>query len=216
MILWDTIMSKLEQWKAEQEPAVNTVAAQTKRDPWAVLVSTIISLRTKDAVTLARSKVFLEAIPDPSTLCTIPTERAAQLIYPAGFYRTKAANLKRIAAILVEQYDKQVPDDIDRLLALPGVGRKTANLVLVEAFDKDGICVDVHVHRISNRTGWLTTKNPEQTEDLLRRILPRIYWKRINTVLVLYGQQVCRPISPFCSGCVIRPHCERRGVGRSR
>ncbi|MDR2807978.1 MAG: endonuclease III [Spirochaetaceae bacterium] len=216
MILWDTIMSKLEQWKAEQEPAVNTVAAQTKRDPWAVLVSTIISLRTKDAVTLARSKVFLEAIPDPSTLCTIPTERAAQLIYPAGFYRTKATNLKRIAAILVEQYDKQVPDDIDRLLALPGVGRKTANLVLVEAFDKDGICVDVHVHRISNRTGWLTTKNPEQTEDLLRRILPRIYWKRINTVLVLYGQQVCRPISPFCSGCVIRPHCERRGVGRSR
>ena len=204
MIDWDTIINKLEQWKEGREPAVNTIADKTRRDPWAVLVSTVISLRTKDAVTLARSKAFLEYAFDPQALCKMSEESAAHLIYPAGFYRVKAANLKRIASILIEEYEGKVPDDMERLLALPGVGRKTANLVLIEAFDKYGICVDVHVHRISNRMGGVSTKSPDETEERLRCILPRVYWKRINTLLVLYGQNICRPVHPICSSCIMQ------------
>jgi len=143
-------------------------------------------------------------------------EHVARLAYPAGFYRTKAANLKKIAAILLAEYNGEIPPDMDALLALPGVGRKTANLVLIEAFDLPGICVDVHVHRISNRCGWLRTKTPEETEMTLRAILPKKYWKGLNALLVLYGQNLCRPVSPWCSRCVIRAHCGKIGVERSR
>jgi endonuclease-3 len=221
---WDRIMAALEAWRTalhaehpdSQDPAVDTVAEQYKHDPWAILVSTIISLRTKDEVTLVASKSLLGRVSTPGELLALPEEEVARLVYPAGFYRTKAANLKKIAAIICEAYQGQVPADMDALLALPGVGRKTANLVLTEAFDLDGICVDVHVHRISNRTGWVSSANPEQTEMALRQILPRKYWKGINALLVLYGQRICRPISPFCSRCVIKQHCERRSVERSR
>jgi endonuclease-3 len=149
-------------------------------------------------------------------LNAIKEETIAKLIYPVGFYRNKAASLKKIAVILLEQYDGKVPASMDNLLNLPGVGRKTANLVLTEAFDLDGLCVDIHVHRISNRCGWLTSKTPEETEMILRKILPKKYWKRINYLLVLYGQRLCRPVSPFCSTCVIIKHCERNRVERSR
>jgi endonuclease-3 len=222
---WDAIIATLEVWReglegetvaTQQVPSVTTVAEQYKQDPWAVLASTILSLRTKDEVTLRTSKTLLEQASTPAELMALPEETIARLIYPAGFYRTKAANLKKIAAILCADYGGQVPADMDALLALPGVGRKTANLVLIEAFDLDGICVDVHVHRISNRTGWVSSANPEQTETLLRQKLPRPYWKGINALLVLYGQRVCRPVSPFCSRCVIGQHCERRGVERTR
>jgi endonuclease-3 len=181
-----------------------------------VLVSTILSLRTKDEVTLVCSKRLLEKAPSPETLLTLPEDEVARLAYPAGFYRTKAGNLKKIAAILIEQYGGAVPPDMDTLLALPGVGRKTANLVLIEAFDLPGICVDIHVHRISNRTGWVSTKTPEETEMALRERLPKKYWKGINALLVLYGQNLCRPISPFCSRCAITKHCRRIGVESSR
>jgi endonuclease-3 len=213
---WETIFTRLETWRNGQEPSVNTVAARTGRDPWSVLVSTIISLRTKDAVTIERATALLSVAADPASLLVLPEDELARLIYPAGFYRTKAANLRKIASILIEQYQGQVPADMDRLLALPGVGRKTANLVLTEGFDQDGICVDVHVHRISNRTGWMQTTDPAGTEETLRSILPRSYWKRINTLLVLYGQQVCRPVSPFCSRCVIHDQCIRCEITRSR
>jgi endonuclease-3 len=143
-------------------------------------------------------------------------ENIAELAYPAGFYRTKAASLKKIADILLEQYDGKVPALMDALLALPGVGRKTANLVLTEAFDIAAVCVDIHVHRISNRCGWLSSQNPEETEKIMREILPQKYWKRINCLLVLYGQKLCRAVSPFCSRCVIKKHCAQIGVGRSR
>jgi endonuclease-3 len=224
---WDALMTTMESWRRdlreaqvrsgeETEPSVTTVAEQYKRDPWAVLASTLLSLRTKDEVTLAASKVLLEKAPTPAKLLSLPEEEIARLIYPVGFYRTKAGNLKKIAGIITEQYGGQVPADMDTLLALPGVGRKTANLVLTEAFDIDGICVDTHVHRISNRTGWVSSANPEQTEQALRGALPRKYWKSINSLLVLYGQRICRPISPFCSQCVIKEQCEQRGVERSR
>ncbi|MDR1419944.1 MAG: endonuclease III [Treponema sp.] len=221
---WEDMTAALEKWRealrAEKSgagnPSVTTVAERYSRSPWAVLVSTILSLRTKDEVTLAASRRLLEKAPGPRELLALTEEEIARLAYPAGFYRTKAANLRKIAWLLVEKYGGSVPAGMDMLLALPGVGRKTANLVLVEAFDLPGLCVDVHVHRISNRAGWVETSSPDETEAVLRNILPPQYWKNINPLLVLYGQNVCRPVSPFCSRCVITGHCLRRGVEKSR
>ena len=222
---WDAVISALETWrdglKAQDEavttvPSVTTVAERYKQDPWAVLASTILSLRTKDAVTLVASRALLEKAPTPAALLPILEDEVARLIYPAGFYRTKAMNLKRIAAILVDRYNGAVPADMDALLELPGVGRKTANLVLIEAFDMDGICVDTHVHRICNRHGWVSTANPEQTELALRELLPKKHWKPINALLVRYGQGICQPVSPFCSRCIIPNGCEQRNVSRRR
>ena len=216
---WEIIFRSLQEWRKEleiAEPSVSTVAEHYSRDPWAVLVSTILSLRTKDEVTLETSRRLLEKAPDPAKLFAMKEEEVASLAYPAGFYRNKAASLKKIASILLEQYGGKVPADMDNLLALPGVGRKTANLVLIEAFDKPGVCVDIHVHRITNRAGWLKTKTPDETEMVLREILPQKYWKSINALLVLYGQKLCRPVSPFCSICVIKKNCKRTGVEQSR
>jgi endonuclease-3 len=220
---WDTFFKTLKAWRrrlnAEDKsaaPSVTEVAEHSDRDPWAVLASTILSLRTKDAVTLVTSRSLLDKAPDPAALLSLKEKEIERLIYPAGFYKTKAKSLKKIAVILTEQYAGKVPADMDQLLALPGVGRKTANLVLIEAFDMYGICVDVHVHRICNRLGVMETKNPEETEMRLREILPRKYWKQINNLLVLYGQQLCRPVSPFCSRCVIADTCEKHGVERAR
>jgi endonuclease-3 len=216
-VRWDAVVAALEAWRLGlDEPSVTTVAESYRRDPWAVLVSTIISLRTKDEVTLAASRRLLDRAPSPDALLALPEAEAGRLIYPAGFYRTKAANLRKIAGILKDKFGGKVPADMDALLALPGAGRKTANLVLVEAFGMDGICVDTHVHRISNRAGWVATGTPNETEARLREILPRRHWKRINPLLVLYGQRVCRPASPFCSRCVIPAHCARVKVERSR
>ena len=220
---WDEIFSALEKWREEiiiekgaEDPSVTTVAQQYRRDPWAVLVSTILSLRTKDEVTIVASKRLLEKAGSPEELKSLKAEKIEKLIYPVGFYRNKAASLKKITSILLEQYNGKVPASMEELLALPGVGRKTANLVLTEAFDLDGLCVDIHVHRISNRCGWLSSKTPEDTEMTLREILPRNYWKRINYLLVLYGQKLCRPVSPFCSQCVIKKHCSHNGIVKSR
>ncbi|MDR0474470.1 MAG: endonuclease III [Treponema sp.] len=218
---WTAIFRKLEKWRlalGREEPAVTEVTegSNNKNKPWIVLVSTILSLRTKDEVTVKASRALLEKAPGPHELLSLGEKETARLAYPAGFYKTKAASLQKIAGILIAQYAGQVPSDMESLLALPGVGRKTANLVLTEAFDKYGICVDIHVHRISNRTGWAETANPEKTEMRLREILPRRYWKRINYLLVLYGQRVCRPISPFCSRCVISGHCHKMNVEKSR
>ena len=216
---WDAVFRSLAAWRREVsglDPSVSTVAEHYQRDPWAVLVSTILSLRTKDEVTIAASKRLLDKAPCPEKLAAMKEHQIAALAYPAGFYRTKAASLKKIALILLEQYSGNVPDNMDALLALPGVGRKTANLVLIEAFDRAGVCVDIHVHRISNRCGWLSAKTPDETEMILREILPKKYWKTINALLVLYGQKLCRPVSPFCSCCVIKKHCARTGVQRSR
>jgi endonuclease-3 len=162
------------------------------------------------------SKALLAKAPKPACLLMLSEEEVSRLIFPVGFYRTKARNLLAIARILGEKYGGAVPADMDALLALPGVGRKTANLVITEAFGLDGICVDVHVHRISNRAGWVETKTPEQTETALREILPRQFWRRINNLLVLYGQRLCRPVSPFCSKCVIKEHCAQKNIDRSR
>jgi len=222
---WAAIFRSLENWRRKllketdtEDPAVTALALKSKTPDkaWTVLVSTILSLRTKDDVTRITSMRLLEKASGPKELLSLGLEETTRLAYPAGFYRTKAANLTKISSILLEKYSGKVPADMDALLSLPGVGRKTANLVLTEAFDMYGICVDIHVHRICNRAGWLETPNPEKTEMRLREILPKRYWKRINNLLVFYGQQTCRPISPFCSRCVISEHCKRCDVGKAR
>lgn len=217
---WDDIIESLEKWREElqsyTEPSVTTIAEGYKQDPWAVLASTILSLRTKDEVTLVSSRALLGKAPTPEALVKLSEKEIEKLIYPAGFYRTKASNLKKTASLIIEKHNGQVPNNMEDLLALPGVGRKTANLVLTEAFDLYGICVDTHVHKISNRTGWVSTSTPDQTEQILREVLPQKYWKRINALLVVYGQQICRPVSPFCSKCVIEKHCKRKNVEKSR
>ncbi len=199
-------------WK---EPAVTEVA-RVRRDPFSVLVSCLLSLRTKDRETRKAAERLLSVAGTPKELAALPVEEIERLIYPVGFYRTKARNLKAIARELVERYDSRVPDSLEGLLSLKGVGRKTANLVITIGYDKDGICVDTHVHRIMNRLGYVETKTPEETEFALRRKLPRQYWKEINDLLVTHGQNICRPISPLCSRCRLSPYCARKGVTRSR
>ena len=207
-----TLARHLPKWRAP----IITLMAQRGASPFEVLVSTVLSLRTKDEVTAQASRRLLSRARTPQAILALSREKIAELIYPVGFYPTKARQLRRISRILLEQYQGRVPDQMAQLLALPGVGRKTANLVLVEAFKKEAICVDTHVHRISNRIGYVSTKTPEQTEVALRERLPRKHWIRYNELLVAFGQVLCRPISPWCSRCPAYDMCPRIGVGRSR
>jgi len=213
---WEGIVRALrEHLRSSRLPSVSQIARED-RSPFRVLISTMISLRTRDEVTHAASaRLFAEA-DTPRAVGALPVERVEELIYPAGFYRTKARNILEVCRILVEQTDGKVPPDIERLTALPGVGRKTANLVLGLGFGTPAICVDTHVHRISNRCGWVATRTPDETEAELASILPRKHWIEINELLVAYGQDVCTPASPRCSSCAITDRCRRVGVERSR
>jgi len=181
-----------------------------------VLVSTMISLRTKDQVTAAASARLLQRAGAPQALAALSEAAIARLLYPAGFYRTTARHLRQAARLLVQRHGGRVPQGMEDLLALPGVGRKTANLVRNLGFGLPGICVDTHVHRISNRLGWVGTRTPLETERALEAVLPRRYWIAINGYLVAFGQRTCTPQSPKCSQCPIRRHCARVGVTRSR
>jgi len=196
-------------------PSVSAVAREDS-DPFRVLVATMISLRTKDEVTSRAADALLAAAPTPAALAALPESRIERLIYPAGFYHTKARALRAASRIILSEHGGRVPPDMDALLALPGVGRKTANLVRNLGFGLLGICVDTHVHRISNRMGWVSTRSPEQTEQALMKVLPRRYWITINELLVRYGQSVCTPLSPHCSVCPVSRWCRKVGVGRSR
>ena len=197
-----------------REPAVTQVSRQ--RDPFKVLISCIISLRTKDEVTRESSLRLFEAADNPDKMSGLTEKRIEKLIYPAGFYRVKAKNIREISRRIANEYHDRVPDEIDELLKLPGVGRKTANLVVSMGFGKPGICVDTHVHRISNRLGYVRTKTPKETEFALRGKLPPQYWMDVNDLLVTYGQHICTPTSPYCSTCRLAPYCDRVGVERSR
>ncbi len=219
-IPWERITSAIaarlnEGSSAGTLPSVSAVARQDS-DPFRVLVATMISLRTKDEVTRKAAEALLGAAPTPAGLAVMPERRIARLIYPAGFYRTKAKSLRAAARIILDEHDGRVPREMEKLLALPGVGRKTANLVLNLGFAVPAICVDTHVHRISNRMGWVRTKTPAQTEEALMALLPRRYWIPINELLVRYGQSVCTPLSPWCSRCAVARWCARTGVGRAR
>jgi endonuclease-3 len=190
--------------------------AHGARDPFQTLITCVISLRTRDEVTAPAGARLFETARTPEQMAALPASRIARTIYPASFYREKGKAIRKIARILMERCRGKVPDRLEDLLALPGVGRKTANLVLGQAFGKPAICVDTHVHRLSNRLGWVATDSPEETETALRRILPEKYWIAINEPLVRHGQDTCHPTSPKCSGCVVARDCLRDGVLRSR
>lgn len=195
---------------------VLTLMAAEKRDPFLTLIGCILSLRTKDETTAVAAPRLFARGGTPAAMLTIAPEEIARLIYPVGFYRTKARVIRDICRDLIDKFGGKVPDEIDQLLTLKGVGRKTANLVVTEAFGKPGICVDTHVHRISNRWGLVETKTPEKTEVALRDVLPRRYWVEYNSILVAFGQTLCQPISPWCSRCSVAHLCPRIGVARSR
>lgn len=187
-----------------------------ERSPFRVLIATILSLRTRDTLTaVVAPRLFAEA-DTPAAMLALGEERIAELIYPVGFYRTKARAIYETCALLVERFGGAVPADLDVLLELPGVGRKTANLVLTAGHGLPGICVDTHVHRICNRWGYVQTKTPEATELVLREQLPPEYWMEINRLLVTLGQNICHPTSPRCSACPVAFACDRVGVTRSR
>jgi endonuclease-3 len=185
-------------------------------DPYRVLVGCILSLRTKDEVSMPASQRLLARACTPAAMLRLSAPAIARVIYPVGFYRRKAAQIRALSRKLLDDHGGRVPGEIDALLELPGVGRKTANLVVTLGFGHPGICVDTHVHRITNRLGWVATRHPDDTERELRRILPRRYWIPINEILVRHGQAVCKPTSPLCSACAVRADCARRGVRRSR
>ena len=215
---FDGIFSSFRQVLADMGkvlPAVSLVAVQ-KQDPFSVLISTVISLRTKDDVTLNASRRLLAEAPDPEAMLRLSEERIEQLIFPAGFYKRKATQIHQISAILVDEYGGKVPADADLLMKLPGVGIKTANLTLNLGFGIDAICVDCHVHQISNRLGWIDTRTPEESEKALQPIMPRRFWIPLNELLVSYGQEVCTSVSPKCSMCPENGRCPKIGVTRTR
>ena len=192
-----------------------TVISQ-KNDPFAVLVSCIISLRTRDEVTYPASARLLKLAKTPAQLMKLSNAKLEQAIYPAAFFRNKSQSLKKLCKDLVDNYEGRVPDKLEELLKLKGVGRKTANLTLILGYNKPGICVDIHVHRISNRWGYVKTKSPNETEMALRDKLPKCYWKGYNDLLVTFGQNICKPVSPFCGSCPIAEICPKIDVSKYR
>ena len=202
------------EYRKWNQPIVTEIARL--KDPFKVLISTVISLRTKDEVTREAAERLFRMAGNPRDMLLLEASEIEKAIYPAGFYRTKAQNIREICRLLLEEKDGLVPDDLEELLKLPGVGRKTANLVITLGYGKSGICVDTHVHRISNRLGYVSTKSPEKTEFALREKLPEVYWIEYNDLLVTYGQNICTPVSPFCSRCALFSLCDRVGVARHR
>ena len=204
-----------EEYRSWKTPAV-TIIAESDHNPFKVLISCIISLRTKDEVTALASARLFACADNPEKMQIVPIEEISRLIYPAGFYRTKAQQIQAISQRLVAEYAGMVPDEIDELLRFKGVGRKTANLVVTLGFGKPGICVDTHVHRICNRWGYVATKTADETEKALRKCLPSEYWLTINDLLVAFGQNHCYPVSPRCSTCCLTSFCQRVGVLKFR
>src|SRR5438105_9121517 len=195
------------------EPAVEKIAKDQQEDPFQVLIATMLSAQTKDAVTAAASARLFRAARTPKTMARLSAARIQELIYPVSFYRHKAAHVKQTCEQIMTRFGGRVPSSMDELLTLPGVGRKTANLVLILAHSsQENICVDTHVHLISNRLGWVNTRTPEETEHALYRAARRRWWPIINLYLVTWGQNVCRPVYPLCPQCVLVDICPRVGV----
>ena len=196
-------------------PAVSKIAMEDN-SPYRILASTIISLRTRDSATWEASINLFKLAPTIDKLYSVDESLVAESIKKCGFYLRKANQLKRIAQIVMEEWRGEIPPDEGKLMSLPGVGIKTASLVLNLSFSMDAICVDCHVHQIANRLGWVETEKPEDTEKALKKILPRKYWIIINELFVMWGQNVCTPISPKCSICPLSSSCPKIGEGRTR
>jgi endonuclease-3 len=211
----DDIVTILKRENKKYIVPIVTIVSMTK-SPFMVLISCILSLRTKDKVTAEASNRLFKLADNPQKMLGLSIKNIEKAIYPVGFYKTKAKRIKEICRVLLDDYEGVVPNEIDELLKLNGVGRKTANLTVTLGYGKLGICVDTHVHRISNRLGLVKTKTPEQTEFALRKKLPQKHWLFYNDLLVTYGQNLCVPISPWCSKCKIFKYCKRVGVKKSR
>jgi len=212
----DSVMASLEAAVLAWETPAVTIISQRDGDPFKVLISCILSLRTKDTTTGPASSRLFSLADTPEKMLQLDLKMIEQAIYPVGFYRNKALQIMAICQKLSEKYAGYVPESIEELLKFKGVGRKTANLVVTLGFGKPGICVDTHVHRICNRWGYVTTRTPDETEARLREILPKRYWLRINDLLVTFGQNLCRPVSPFCSKCPVYGYCLRNNVIKNR
>jgi endonuclease-3 len=198
-----------------EEPAVEKISDDTREDPFQVLIATMLSAQTRDEVTAAASARLFRVARTPRTMAVLPPSRIQRLIYPVSFYRVKARHVRDTCRLIVSRFGGRVPATMAELLTLPGVGRKTANLVLILSHASlDNICVDTHVHRISNRMGWVRTRTPDDTEQALYRVVPRAWWPRVNLFLVTWGQNVCRPVYPRCRACVLGPGCPKIGVTR--
>ena len=204
----------MQQARKYRVPSVTQVV--WRKDPYLILVSCILSLRTQDKTTTQASQRLFKLADSPRKMLKLSKARIQRLIYPVGFYRNKAKVILDLSRKIIQDYRGQVPRTLEELLTFKGVGRKTANLVLGLGFGIPAICVDTHVHRISNRLGWVKTKDPHQTEEALQKILPRRYWIDLNTALVTFGQNICLPISPHCSRCSVKKNCKRIGVLKSR
>jgi len=201
------IMNRISKDLGFEEPSITRIARKT-RDPYQVLISCILSLRTRDETTTAASKRLFNLAKTPGCMVKIKLVEIEKAIYPVGFYHTKAKRIIQISQIILDDLDCCVPDCIDELLKLPGVGRKTANIVMVYGFHKDALPIDTHCHRIPNRIGWVKTKTPDQTEMVLRKELPKRYWLLFNDFFVQFGQNVCKPVGPKCADCVINRFCD--------
>ena len=210
------VIRLLEKEVAKWELPIVSSLAEEHSGPFPILISTVLSLRTKDEVTAIAAERLLASARTPEEMLKLSEEKIIKAIYPVGFYRTKAKTILHISKELIHRFQSQVPDTIEQLLTLKGVGRKTANLVVALAYNKKGLCVDTHVHRISNRLGYVKTKAPDETEFALRKKLPSRYWLRYNTLMVAFGRHVCVPVSPFCSRCPVFAYCDRVNVVRSR
>ncbi len=196
-------------------PSINQVAGDVP-DPFRVLISTILSLRTKDEVTISASERLFALADTPEAIVNTPEATIADLIFPCGFYKTKANTVRTVSQLLLKNHNGKVPHSFDALTALPGVGAKTANLTLGLAFGIPSICVDTHVHRIPNRMGWIRTGSPEETETYLKRILPEEFWIEINSLMVAFGKTICVPVSPWCGRCPYSLQCPKEGVKKQR
>jgi endonuclease-3 len=209
------VIERLKEFYTSDVPVVTRIANE-RRDPFLVLIGCLLSLRTKDETTEKAMERLMKRARTPRELLSIPTGEVEQIIYPVGFYKVKSRLIKEISRTVIEKYHNVVPDTLDELLTIKGVGRKTANIVITEGFGLPGVAVDTHVHRISNRLGAVRTKTPEETEMALRQILPQEYWRVYNPLLVTHGRRTCTPLSPWCGRCRVHDLCGRVGVTRSR
>lgn len=203
----DQIVQKLKDAKQQQSDFVHLM--DTFNDPYLVLIACILSLRTNDKTTYPATLRMLELGKTPADFAKCDVKKLEKAIYPVGFYGNKAKQIVELSKEIVEKLDGKVPETIDELIKFNGVGRKTANLVVARGFNKPAICVDVHVHRIFNRLGYVKTKTPEETEFALREKLPEKYWIDINTLIVTHGQNVCKPQKPNCDACPIKEYCAK-------
>lgn len=210
--IWKLLKTQVQNLQA---PWLEDMASM-ERDPFKILISCILSLRTQDRTTGRASGRLFRLASRPEDMARLDVKDIERAIYPVGFYRVKAERIKELSKTIVEEYNSRVPDTIEELLRLKGVGRKTANLVITLGYHKSGICVDTHVHRITNRIGIVKTKDPDETEKRLKEVLPERYWIELNGILVAFGQGICKPISPLCSKCSIERYCKKIGVKKHR